>query len=306
MKLNYSFVNNPVLLPLLVILVLCWSTSVYADCELSKLRASDGAVGDKLGASVAVFADTAVVGAHYDDDDGSYSGSAYVFRFDGSEWIQQDKLTAADGAPADYFGFAVGIYGDTIAVGTPDDDDAGSKSGSVYIFRFNGTSWIQEQKLTASDGVTDDKFGTSVGIFGDTVVIGSPYDDDKGSMSGSAYVFRYDGANWVQDGKLIASDGAPGDGLGSSVDVFGDVAVVGSPNDDTNGGDSGSAYVYRFNGSSWTQEAKLLAADGAWADNFANAVSIFGDVAVIGAYLDDDNGNNSGSAYVFRFDGLPL
>ena len=304
MKLNSAFAICPALFPFLVIFVTCWNTFVCADCELAKLRATDGAVADQLGASVAVFGDTAVVGARHDDDEGSYSGSAYVFRFDGSEWIQQDKITADDAAAYDYFGTSVGIFGDTIAVGAPKDDDAGSKSGSVYIFRFDGANWIQEQKIVPSDGAADDEFGTSVGIFGDTVVVGSPYDDDKGSMSGSAYVFRFDGANWSQEVKLIASDGALGDGLGSSVDIFGDVAIVGSPNDDTNGGDSGSAYVYRFTGFSWVTEAKLLASDGSWADSFANAVSVCGDVAIVGAYLDDDNGSNSGSAYAFRFDGL--
>ncbi len=304
MKFNFSFANISVWFLFLLIFSTGWSTLVLADCELAKLLASDGVVGDKFGVSVAVFGGTAVIGAYNDDDKGSNSGAAYIFRFDGSNWIQEQKLTVNDGAVNDYFGFSVGVFGDTIAVGAPKDDDVGSQSGSVYIFRFDGTSWVQEQKLTASNGAADDEFGTSVEIFGDTVIVGSPYDDDKGSMSGSAYVFRFDGLHWDQEIKLIASDGALGDDFGRAVGMFGDIAVVGSPNDDTNGGDSGSAYVFRFNGSNWALDDKLLASDGAWADSFGTSVAVCGDTAVIGAYLDDDNGSGSGSAYVFRFNGI--
>ncbi|MBN1846241.1 MAG: FG-GAP repeat protein [Sedimentisphaerales bacterium] len=303
MKRNLGFVTNVALWVCATAVVLGAGTAVLADCELDKLVASDGATSDKLGTAVAVFGDTAVVGAYYNDDNGNNSGSAYVFRFDGSDWIQQAKLTAADAAADDHFGYAVGIWADTVVVGAPDDDDAGSKSGSVYVFRFNGTSWVPEQKLTALDAATGDFFGTSVAISGGTVVVGSPDDDDAGSMSGSAYVFRFDGLHWFQQAKLLALDDAAGDEFGGAVGVFGDVAVVGSANDVANAVKSGSAYVFRFDGANWLQEDKLIAADAAWADCFGTSVSLWGDCAVIGAYLDDDMGNNSGSAYVFRFDG---
>jgi len=305
MKLNFSFANPSALFLFLVIFSIGWSTSAAADCELAKLLAADGALGDKFGYSVAVFGGAAVFGAFNDDDNGSNTGSAYVFRFDGSNWIQEQKLTVPDAAAEDYFGSSVSIFGDTIAIGAPQDDDSGSSSGSVYIFRFNGTCWVQEQKLIASDGATFDHFGASVAVSGDTVVIGSPYDGDMGNNSGSAYVFRYDGSNWIQEIKLIAADGMLGDEFGYSVGAYGDIAVIGSPSDNnSNGNDSGSAYIFRFNGSSWTQEIKLLASDGAVSDIFGNSVAVCGDIAVVGAYLDDDMGNNSGSAYVFRFDGL--
>ncbi len=149
-----------------------------------KLLASDGASDDQFGWSVAVDGDTVVVGAYRDDDNGNASGSAYVYRFDGTDWIET-KLLASDGAGNDNFGSGVAVDGDTVVVGSPGDDDY---SGSAYVYRFDGTDWI-ETKLIASDWANSDRFGISVAVDGDTVVVGAYGDDDNGSYSGSAYVY---------------------------------------------------------------------------------------------------------------------
>jgi len=101
--------------------------------------------------------------------------------------------------------------------------------------------------------------------------------------------------------QLIASDAGAGDWAGWSVSTSGDVAVIGARHDGHAGTDSGSAYVYRFAGTGWTEEAKLTASDAAAGDEFGFSVAVSGDVAVIGAYWDDDAGTKSGSAYVYRF-----
>jgi len=111
-----------------------WSNPAFSDCELAKLVASDGAMGDIFGYSVALSGDTAVIGAYYVDDNGTDSGSAYSFRFNGSTWVQEAKLLASDGAAGDYFCFSVAISGDTAVIGAYGDDDKGSRSGSAYIF----------------------------------------------------------------------------------------------------------------------------------------------------------------------------
>ncbi len=269
--------------------------------EEAKLLASDGAESDYFGCSVGISGDTAVIGASGDDDNGGNSGSTYIFRFDGTNWAEEAKLLASDGAAMDRFGASVSVSGDTAVIGA--SGDTVNHSGSVYIFRFDGTSWVQEQKLTASDGAAADKFGVSVSISGDTALIGAYADDDNGNSSGSAYIFRFDGANWVQEQKLLASDGATEDYFGLPVGVSGDTAVIGAHYDDDNGSNSGSAYIFRFNGANWVQETKLLASDGAASDYFGRSVSVSGNTAVIGAYGDDDNGDLSGSAYIFRFNG---
>ena len=126
-----------------------------------------------LECSVAIAGDTIVVGAWLDDDNGTDSGSAYVFTRTGTTWTEQAKLTASDGAADDQFGISVAIAGDTIVVGAYRDDDNGTDSGSAYVFTRTGTTWTQQAKLTASDGAADDQFGSSVAIAGDTIVVGA-------------------------------------------------------------------------------------------------------------------------------------
>jgi hypothetical protein len=153
--------------------------------------------------------------------------------------------------------------------------------------------------LTAADGAFNDRFGQSVSISGDYAVVGAYYDDDNGGNSGSAYIFKRYGTNWSQQAKLTASDAAAIDQFGVSVSISGNSAIVGAWNDDDSGSNSGSAYMFKRSGTSWPQQAKLLAADGAASDYFGNSVSISGAYAITGAYYDDDKGDDSGSAYMF-------
>jgi hypothetical protein len=284
-----------------------WDTSVFADCELAKLLASDGNANDLFGNSVAIFGDTIVAGEPLDDDNGEKSGSAYIFHFDGTTWAEEAKLLASDGEAYDLFGYSVDIWGDTVVIGVYQDDDNGDGSGSAYVFQFDGSTWVQRAKLLASDGAENDRFGWSVAIYDDTVVIGAYQDDDNGDGSGSIYIFapnEVDANDWDQLFKLLASDGADYDAFGNSVDIYDDTVVIGAYWDDDKGKESGSAYIFKFNGSNWTQEAKLIASsDGDTSDFFGDSVGISGDTVAIGAYGYDDHGQNSGAAYIFRFDG---
>ena len=304
--MNPNQAMRPLGWPMLLVAVIICVIASQANAALgdwaqeAKLLPSDGAAEGLFGCSVSISGDTAVIGAWGDDDNGGYSGSAYVFRYDGTNWVEEAKLLPSDGATYDYFGISVSVSSDTAVIGAYRDDDNGSESGSAYVFRHEGTGWVEEVKLLASDGDDGDRFGYSVSISGDTVVIGADYDDDHGESSGSAYVFRYDGTGWVEDAKLLPSDGAADDYFGISVSISGDTAVIGAYRDDDNGSDSGSVYVFRYNGAEWTQKTKLLASDGDADDLFGYPVSIFGDAVIIGAMGNDDNGSNSGSAYVFR------
>ncbi|MHC4272933.1 MAG: FG-GAP repeat protein, partial [Planctomycetota bacterium] len=166
-----------------------------APCEVAKILASDGADSDDFGMSVAVSGDVVVVGANRNDDNGADSGSAYVYRWNSSSWVET-KLLPSDGAADDYFGHSVAVSGDVAVVGAHQNDDAGADSGSAYVFRWNGASWL-ETKLTASDGAAGDEFGFAVAVSGDVVVVGARGDDDNGDYSGSAYVYRWNGTSWV-------------------------------------------------------------------------------------------------------------
>lgn len=199
---------------------------------------------------------------------------------------------ASDGAAGDQLGASVSISGDIALVAATFDGDNGADSGSAYVFRDNGSAWIEEAKLLPSDGASGDQFGRAVSVSGDIALVGAPNDDDNGSVSGSAYVFRYEGSAWIEEAKLLPSDGALGDQFGYSVSISGDTALVGARYDDDT---SGSAYAFRYDGSAWIEEAKLLPSDAG--SVFGESVSISGHTALVGSPFDSPN--LSGSAYVF-------
>ncbi|EEH52298.1 uncharacterized protein MICPUCDRAFT_22399, partial [Micromonas pusilla CCMP1545] len=268
--------------------------------QLAKLVAAD----DKFGYSVSVSGSLIVVGANYDDDKGRDSGSAYVFEKGADGAVTQlAKLTAADGAANDNFGWSVAVSGSLIVVGATYDDDKGRDSGSAYVFEKGADGAVtQLAKLTAADGAANDNFGWSVAVSGSLIVVGATYDDDKGSSSGSAYVFEKgaDGAV-TQLAKLTAADGAAGDQFGWSVAVSGSLIVAGARYDDDKGSSSGSAYVFEKGADGTvTQLAKFTAADGAAHDYFGRSVAMSGSLIVVGELYDDDKGSNSGSAHVFQ------
>ena len=158
------------------------SSTGIGTTENKKIIASDGAAADRFGSSVAVGSGRIVVGAFGDDDDGSASGSAYIFDLDGN---QLAKITASDAAAGDNFGWSVAVGSGRIVVGAFLDDDG---SGSAYIFDLDGN---QLTKITASDGAfSDNNFGISVAVGSGRIVVGARLDDDNGTNSGSAYIYE--------------------------------------------------------------------------------------------------------------------
>ncbi len=269
----------------------------------SKLTASDAAAGDWFAAGVALDDHVAVVGSPFHDALGFDAGSAYVYTFKLGQWTELQRLNGSDSRPLDHFGQSVSVDGDFVVVGAPDDDDAGLSSGAAYVFQWDSDLWVEKAKLTASDAAAGDLFGNTVAVSGDLLVVGAPLSDAGGFNAGAAYVFRFDGASWVAEARLIASDAEAGDEFGSPVAVSGDAILVGARFDDDAGDNSGAAYVYRLVNGSWVEEAKLTASDAAGGDTFGKSLSLRGDLAVIGSPNDDDGGANSGSAYVFQFNG---
>jgi ATP-dependent DNA ligase len=182
---------------------------------------------------------------------------------------------------------------------------ANSHQGAVYVFTRSGNNWTQQAKLTAADGADGDLFGTSLAIYGDTVIVGAPHAEIGNSLyAGAAYIFTRSGSNWTQQAKLTADDRAFMDRFGNSVDIEGDMIIVGAPNIDvacnTN---QGIAYIFTRSGNSWTLQNRLIASDGMAEalPRFGNSVALSGNMAVVGASYADAAGNyNQGAAYLYE------
>ena len=265
--------------------------NVSTGTQLHKLVASDAAAADNFGHSVAISGNYAIVGAPYNDDGSTDSGSAYIFNV--STGTELHKLLAGDAAAADFFGTSVAISGNYAIVGARFNDDVPNNSGSAYI--FNVSTGTQVQKLLASDAAANDNFGSSVAISGNYAVVGARYNDGGSTDIGSAYIFNVSTGTELH--KLVASDAAAYDNFGISVAISGNYAIVGAHSNDDGGSNSGSAYI--FNVSTGTQLQKLLASDASADDHFGYSVAISGNYAIVGAYSNDDGGTDSGSAYIF-------
>ena len=299
--MRHLSLHSAVVLQMAFVLVSSSSAqTLFQPAEQAKLLAHDGAHGDKSGHSVSVSGDTAVLGAPSNYNNGAIIGAAYVFVWSGTSWTQEAKLTPDDGLMGDFFGTSVSVSGDTLVVGAYLDDDGGSFSGSAYVFVRSGTTWSQEAKLTASDDAAGDMFGLSVSISGDTAVVGASRDDDFGSDSGSAYVFVRTEGVWELEQELIAADTAPADWFGYSVSISGERVIVGAPQTDDRGSQSGSTYVFVRDAGVWTEETELRAFDAADRDFFGWSVSMSGSLSAIGSKeADVGDVENAGAAYVF-------
>lgn len=258
---------------------------------------------DNFGLSVALSGDTALVGAVGNDHaGGSEAGAAYVFQRSGDSWVQQQKLTAGDAAPQDFFGVAVALSGETALVGAYGADNPGEvDSGAVYAFLRSGNVWSEQQRLTASDATGGDLFGLAVAVSGDTALIGAEDDNEGGQDAGAAYVFVQGPGGWTEEQKLTAADGEAFDLFGDSVAVDGDTALVGAPLDDhVAGQDAGSAYVFTRNRGVWSQQQKLTASKGEKNDLFGLGLALAEDVALVGSSFDDNAGGvDAGAVYQF-------
>ena len=269
-----------------------------------KIAAFDGAADNLFGCAVALSDFTLVAGSFGADIGANNAqGAVYVYTRIGAVWSLQKKITAGDGSADDFFGIAVALSVDTLAVGARSADVGSNQNqGSVYVFQRYGTIWLPEQKLTASDGAAGDLFGTAVALGGDTLAVGASRGDVSGiADQGSAYVFTRSDGVWSLQQKLTANDGAMFDYFGDAVALSGDMVVVGAHEDDIGANSAqGSAYVFTRSGGIWTLQQKITAGDGAAFDHFGAAVALSGDTLAAGAYADDIGANaGQGSAYVF-------
>ena len=267
--------------------------------EIQRIFASDGVCEDRFGWAVDFYYDFAVVGIPQADDNGDSSGAACIFRRVNGVWQEYARLAPRDGEVNDYFGWSVAIQKTYVLIGAYGDDENGSMAGSVYVYRIPDCKFIQ--KIVPSDLTASDHFGIDVAVSGSYAVIGAVGDSMMGLASGSAYIYKLENQKWIKQKKITASDAAPFDHFGGSVDISGDYVIVGADGNDDNGSRSGSAYIFHGSGIYWSQQKKLLADDGEAGDMFGCSVAIDGQNAVVGAKGDDEGHiDYMGSAYVFH------
>lgn len=273
--------------------------------EQARLTASDPHAGANFGVSAAVRGDVAIVGAHWattaNDD---RVGAAYVFRRTGTSWTQTQKLIAGDATSGAEFGASVALEGDVLVVGANFATGAAERSGAAYVFGNVGDAWVEHQKLFSPAGDSGDVFGHSVAVANGVLVIGAyGYDHALGSNAGAVFVFEQTD-RWVLQSELVASDGAADDWFGHGVATDGVQIVVGAYLDDhACQTDAGAVYLFRRNGSAWSELRKLCAPDGGSDDHFGYSVAVAPGVVVTGAGDDDYRGLfDAGSGYVFNSD----
>lgn len=264
--------------------------------EFQKLTASDGADDDKFGSSVAISGNVVVVGSFGDDP----GGSAYVYRFNGSTFQFEQKLVASDAVSGDSFGFAVDVSGSVIVVGAYGVDDNGASSGAAYVFRFNGSSWREEQKLYSPSAVAYDFYGAAVAVDQNQIVVGAYLDDSLATNAGAAYPYRWTGSSWVSEGRIVGNDSVAEDRFGTVVALSGSVLVAATDDHSSLAPNAGAAWVYTKSGSSWLFDQKLEASDGSDFDRFGVSADTDGQSIVVGAYQhESDFRTDAGAAYRF-------
>ncbi|MBK7586219.1 MAG: FG-GAP repeat protein [Myxococcales bacterium] len=326
-----------------------WTQEAY-------VKASNAEQSDGFGIAVAISSDTLAVGAYLEDSEAvgvggsqtgtaaANSGAAYVFVRAGTTWSQQAYVKASNTGADDWFGAALDIDGDTLAVGAYREDSAAagpggnqndntlSASGAVYVYRRSGAAWAQEEYLKASNPGSDDRFGQALSLSGDSLAIGG-YAEDSSSVgiggnqsnnaatdSGAVYVMLRTGTTWSQQAYIKASNTGVDDWFGLRVALDGDALAVGAiqedgigtgigaaPNDGS--ANTGAAYVFSRSGGVWSQKAYVKPPAAAAGDTFGSGLAISGSRLVVGAPLNDgasaDGGSpDFGAAFAYALTGL--
>jgi len=289
---------------------------VWGDCVANAVIGAYQPVADTVssgiteyfGHSVAVSGNFAIVGSPYDINSGNPYGGAHIYRLTGDKWVLMQKI--AEGAPWGLrFGYSVSISGNYAVIGVPEYSPTISGNpapGAVSVYQYNGTNWVFMQRLTDLTGANGDRFGNSVCISGNRIIVGANNDDNGAAIDqGSASIYQFNGSSWVLMQKIIDATGAANDFFGESVSIDRDIVVIGAPYDD-NGTflNQGSATIYRYIGSTWVSSLRTTNPSSAANLYWGTSVSVSGNAVIIGAPNERVGVNSSqGSVSFFDFTG---
>ena len=295
-------------------LLLCLPTAIaqaaspriakLADITYPQQEVTDpnGVQQEYFGNSVAMDGNTAIVGAQNALVGGVSKGRAFVYVFNGSSWVLQATLKAPDGVQGDGFGFSVAVSGNSVIVSAP-YHTVGTKTqlGVVYIFVRSGTTWSKQAEFGPADGSSYDFFGGAVAIYGNTAVIGSTFHKvGTHAGQGTAYVYVRQLSSWTLQGHLNGPGSAQSDHWGSSVALYGNMALVGSPYHAVGGNlDEGAVDTFVRSGTSWSFQQQLTCPNSLAGDHCGWSVGLSGNTAIVGSPDIKLGGYRSGAANIF-------
>jgi hypothetical protein len=311
------------------------------------IKASNSDAGDNFGSSVTLSGNTLAVGATSEasnqntitngstassDNSSTYTGAVYVFRRTGANWVQEAYVKAANADTYDRFGSSLAISGSTLVVGVPEEDsnafsvtngptasadNSSSSSGAVYVYQRSGSTWSQEAYVKAVNANAGDEFGKSVSLAGDTLAVGSHWEDSNQTTitngvtassnntinnSGAVYIYSRIGTTWSQEAYIKASNAGDSDYFGNSVALSSDTLAVGAKQEDSSQStitqgtsitlnnqlsNTGAVYIFRRSAGTWTQIAFIKSMLPRIDDNFGHSVSISGDSLAVGIPFED-------------------
>ena len=275
-------------------------------------KATEGSLGNSSQpGDVAMSADGSIiaVGRPYSAQSGNERGDIVVRTRSGSTWSNASgspTLAASDKGDYDKLGRSIDISGDGnyIIAGAPGET---SNTGAAYVFYQGSThTWAQQAKITSTGGATSEQFGIDVDIDADgtRAIIGAWKEDNSSNSEdyGAAYIFKRTGTSWAQEARIVSSDIALDDEFGNTVAINstdGSVAVVGAHLEDTGGDMAGAAYIFKRTGTSWAQDAKIVADDAAAYDIYGWRVAISADGSHVFVTAQLEN-SNQGKIYVYK------
>ncbi|MEQ9206641.1 MAG: FG-GAP repeat protein [Phycisphaerales bacterium] len=313
-----------------------------------KITAPDASPNDEFGRSISAHDGKLIIGAHLDNGKLSNSGAAYVYNIDNGAFLYKILYPGNDTTTDSYFGYSVSISSNLLAAGAYAENGVNSEDGAVWIFDVESGNVVEGYRSNHSDSgghnfgwsidtdysnllvgaprdnflgfpgaallidTTLDKeielvpnndqsphnqlFGFSVAISGPYAAISAVEDSSNGDKAGAVFIF--DTTNGNELAKLFSNDISTGDEFGYSLDIDSNLLVVGSRHDDDNGGNSGSAYVFKTDGFQQTQ--KLLASDGSGNSFLGRSIAVSGNHIAVGATGESSNGPRSGAVYLYQ------
>lgn len=241
--------------------------------QINKIVPSDIAQEDAFGWSVDIYDNYALVGSVYDDINDIQSGSAYIFHYDGTQWIEQTKIIASEGGFADYFGYAVSIHDGQFIVGAYRDFVGSVRSGSAYVYAQSSDTWIEAAKLVPFDPEEEDRFGAKVAIYGDYAAVGAYYRDDFGESSGAVYVYKKSAGEWSFHQKIAPESLQINDLFGTSVAFSAEYLFVGSVGFSDYANMSGKVFIYTMDNDNWILTDEIYPPDPIIQQNFGTSIS---------------------------------